>query len=302
MTKIVGSTLQAYPSREVRLGALTIARALPVRQRRMVGAWCFVDRFGPISFGAERPLDVAPHPHIGLQTVTWLLEGEVRHDDTLGSEATVYPGGVNVMTAGRGIAHAERTPLRHSGTLSGIQLWAALPDAQRQVAPTFESIAEVPKLEPAGGIVQVFAGDLMGTTSPAAVYSETVGADLRVIAGATLGLDVRPDFEHALLVLDGDCSFEGQPLRKKALYTLGPGRSAIALSSETSARVLLLGGPPFPEEILMWWNFVARTREELAEARADWAAHRRFGEVTAYDGPRLEAPSLGKLAPANPVS
>jgi hypothetical protein len=296
------STFETYDNREVQLGALEIARAMPIRQKHTVGAWCFLDRFGPISFQDDRPLDVPPHPHIGLQTVTWLLAGEVRHDDSLGSEAVVTPGGVNVMTAGRAIAHAERTPVDNGGRLSGIQLWAALPDANRGIDPAFEKIAEVPQVESPGGIAQVFFGSLMGTTSPAAHYSEIVGADLTVHPGETLELDLQESYEHALLLLDGDCAFEGQPLEMKKLYDLGTDRASAAFASDRGARVLLLGGVPFPEEILMWWNFVARTREEIAEARADWQHHRRFGEVSAYPGPRIEALDLGKLAPANPVS
>ena len=296
------TTFDSYPVREVTLGALEIMRAMPIRQRRMVGPWCFLDRFGPVSFTEKRPLDVAPHPHIGLQTVTWLLSGEVRHDDTLGSEATVRPGGVNVMTAGKGIAHAERTPVENTGQLSGIQLWAALLDADRHVAPAFEAIAEVPRADLAGGSAQVFAGTLAGVTSPATHFSEILGAELHVRAGEALAFDLQPDFEHALLVLEGDAALEGQRLQPKHLNTLATGRSAAALTSDEDARLLLIGGPPFTEEILMWWNFVARTPEEIAAARDDWV-HHRFGEVTAYDdGPRIEAPGLGKLAPANPVS
>lgn len=294
-------TFEGYAAREVKLGALGIIRAMPIRQRRMVGPWCFLDRFGPISFGEDRPLDVAPHPHIGLQTVTWLLDGEVRHDDTLGSEATVRPGGVNVMTAGEGIAHAERTPVENRGRLSGVQLWAALPDAFRLVAPAFEHIAEVPVVEVPGGVVWLFSGALAGAVCPATHYSELVGAELGIHAGGSLAFDLRTTYEHALLLLDGDCAFEGQQLETKQLYYLGTGRSQAEFRSDDGGRVLLLGGPPFQEEILMWWNFVARTPEEIAAARTRWV-NREFGEVTAYAGPRLEAPNLGKLAPANPVS
>jgi quercetin 2,3-dioxygenase len=295
-------TFASYASRDIRLGDLQIARALPIRERRMVGPWCFLDRFGPVSFGASGPLDVAPHPHIGLQTVTWLLSGEVRHDDSLGYEAVVTPGGVNVMTAGRGIAHAERTPLKNSGRLSGVQLWAALPDAHRTIDPAFESIVQVPALERPGGVLQLFSGSLEGITSPATHYSEILGADLTVHPGSTLTLELRPDFEHALMLLEGDGAFEGHALQEQRLYDLGAQRASASFTSKGGCRVLLIGGPPFPEPILMWWNFVARTPEEIAEARSDWEAHRRFGEVPAYPGPRLEAPDLGRLSAPNPIS
>ena len=137
-------TLESYPSREMAVGALVVSRALPVRGRRMIGPWCFLDRYGPLTFTAGRPMDVAPHPHIGLQTVTWLLEGEVVHDDSLGCEAVARPGAVNVMTSGRGIAHAERTPVVNTGRLSGIQLWTALPDQYRHLPPSFQHVERVP--------------------------------------------------------------------------------------------------------------------------------------------------------------
>jgi len=302
MTETDQGTFAAYPSRHVRLGVLEITRALPIRQRRMVGPWCFLDRFGPLSFGEERPMDVAPHPHIGLQTVTWLLSGEVRHDDSLGSEAVVRAGGVNVMTAGRGISHAERTPVTNTGELSGVQLWAALPEAHRAITPTFESLTEVPAVEASGGVVQVFSGSLMGATSPTTHYSEILGVDVALHPGGQLDLALRPDFEHALLLLERECSFEQSPLQSGKLYVLGAGRSSASLHSKGGGRVLLLGGPPFGEEILMWWNCVARTPDEIREAKAHWDSHSRFGQVTAYEGPRLEAPQLGKLAAANPMS
>ena len=159
--------LVVYPSREASLGELAIPRALPIKGRRLVGPWCFLDRFGPLTFTVGKPMDVAPHPHIGLQTVSWLLEGEVVHDDSLGYESTVRPGGVNVMTAGAGIAHSEQTPLRNTGRLNGVQLWTALPDRHRHIAPGFVHVEQVPVVEWRLGVVQVFAGRSAGATSPA---------------------------------------------------------------------------------------------------------------------------------------
>lgn len=294
-----------YLGKDIALGELTVLRALPVRGRRMVGPWCFLDRFGPLSFTEGMPMDVAPHPHIGLQTVTWLLEGEVAHDDSLRSEAVLRPGGVNVMTSGHAIAHAERTPRDHTGKLNGVQLWTALPESRRHGAAAFQHLAEVPQMESPEGIAQVFAGAIAGAQSAAEYFSPILGAELRVHPGHDLPLPLDPAFEHALLVLEGDVSLEGQPLEQRLLYYLEPGRTAIALASTTGARVLLIGGAPFGEPILMWWNFVARTPEEIREAREDWALHRRFGEVPAYQGPRLEAPEvlrLAQLPPANPMS
>ena len=294
--------IEAYPNRELSLGSLAISRALPVKDRRLVGPWCFLDRFGPLTFNDEKPMDVAPHPHIGLQTVTWLLQGEVVHDDSLGYQSILRPGGVNVMTSGSGNAHAEQTPHDNSGRLNGVQLWVALPDGHRHVTAAFEQVEEVPAVEMNGGQVQVFAGTLHGHRSPAVHFSEILGADVHVHLGETLALELQPTFEHALLVLDGDAAFDGQPLDDRVLYYTGSRRSEAHISSRNGGRLLLIGGPPFPERILMWWNFVARTQGEIAHARADWEEGQRFGEVTAYRGPRLSAPSLVRFARPNPVS
>jgi len=293
---------EAFPAREVQLGPLSVVRALPVKGKRLIGPWCFLDRFGPVSFSEGAAMDVAPHPHIGLQTVTWLLAGEIVHDDSLQQEAVLRPGGVNVMTSGRAIAHAERTPDENTGRLNGVQLWTALPDRERHGAASFQHLSEVPRLEPSGGIVQVFSGTLADAVSPATHFSDLVGADLQIHPRHQLVLPLQRQFEHALLLLSGDCTLEAQRLEERVLYYLGTQRLEICLISTAGARVLLIGGTPFPETILMWWNFVARTPDEIRDARNDWEAHRRFGEVPAYHGPRLAAPELNRLAPPNPVS
>jgi quercetin 2,3-dioxygenase len=294
--------LESYPNRELSLGSLGITRALPIRERRLVGPWCFLDRFGPLTFSEGTPMDVAPHPHIGLQTVTWLLDGEVMHADDLGSESVLKPGSVNVMTSGHGIAHAEQTPRDNSGRLDGVQLWVALPDAHRRVAASFAHIDEVPVDESAGTRLRVFAGTLDGVTSRAPHFSEIVGADLALGPAQRRELPLHSRYEHAVLVLSGDCLLDGQVLEERVLYYLGTARSRAEFSSRSGGRMLLIGGPPFPEAILMWWNFVARTADEIADARADWEERRRFGEVKAYAGPRLSAPSLARFARPNPVS
>ena len=234
--------------------------------------------------------------------MTWLHEGEVVHDDSLGFESVLRPGGVNVMTSGGGIAHAEQTPRDHTGRLNGVQLWTALPEADRHGAAGFVQVPEVPSIERPAGVVQVFAGSVAGIVSPAPHYSDLLGADLRVHPGHSLVVPLNPAYEHAVLVMSGDCAFDGQPLDERVLYYLGTTRSEASFSSRNGGRVLLIGGPPFPETILMWWNFVARTPDEIAQARADWEEGRRFGDVPAYDGPRLSAPELLHLARPNPIS
>lgn len=295
-------TFSAHPNRETQLGDLSIARALPIRERRMVGPWCFLDRFGPLTFKDEKPMEVPPHPHIGLQTVSWLLEGEVQHTDSLSSEAVLSPGGVNVMTAGRGIAHAEETPTTNSGKLSGVQLWVALPDTHRHTDPSFSSVEQVPILKMSSGIIQLFAGSFQGMTSPAPYFSEILGLDLQVHPHQTIQIPLNPQFEHAVLILDGDLTIENQPIVHKLLYYLGTCREDLTVTSKTGGRILLIGGIPFPEKILMWWNFVARTPQEIRQARDDWEAQRRFGDVKGTQLERLSAPDLSRFARANPIS
>lgn len=289
--------LEALPARAADLEGLAIRRLLPARGRRMVGPWCFLDHFGPLSFTSGKPMDVPPHPHIGLQTVSWLVDGEVLHKDSVGQEALARPGALNLMTAGRGIAHSEETPAGASGRLHGLQLWVALPDAERDTDPAFDHHAELPVLELAGGRATVVMGRLAGVASPARAFSALLAADLALDAGARATLPLDCDFEHALMVVSGELELDGAALAPGSLYYLGTGRRALAPLSRSGARAFLVGGPPFGETLLMWWNFVARTPEEIATAREDWEAGRRFGDVTGYAGARLAAPPLaGRFA------
>ena len=205
-------------------------------------------------------MDVAPHPHIGLQTVTWLLDGEVMHADDLGSESLLRPGSVNVMTSGSGIAHAEQTPLDNSGRLNGVQLWVALTETHRHMAASFVHVRDVPVIESSGGRIRVFAGAVDGVTSPAPHYSEIVGADLELSPGHSRELPLNIRYEHAVLVLSGDFSIDGEALDESVLYYLGTARSSADFSSRGGGRILLIGGPPFPEAILMWWRLCRTDR------------------------------------------
>lgn len=282
-----------YPARTADLGAgLVVSRTLPVRERRLVGPWCFFDHYGPLDFANRKAMDVAPHPHIGLQTVSWLFEGESLHNDSLGYQGIARPGELNLMTAGRGIAHSEETPLRHSGRLHGLQLWIALPDPERHREPGFDHYKGLPVLEPGGGRVQVFMGELDGTATGTRTFSPLVGADLYVDAGATLRIPLQPEWEHALVVIGGESSVDGVRLAPHALHYLGTHRDGLEIIGATAAHAVLIGGAPFGESIVMWWNFVARTADEVSRARDDWEQHRRFGDVKAYHGARLPAPPL----------
>lgn len=285
--------LALLPGAATDLGTLTARRLLPRRERRTVGPFCFFDSYGPLAFADGKPMDIAPHPHIGLQTVTWLLAGEAFHRDSLGSEALARPGVLNLMTAGRGIAHSEETPQPHSGRLRGVQLWVALPDAQRWDEPRFEHHDGLTSIDVGAGRATVILGELGGAGSPARVHSPLVAAELALEPGSTVTVTLEPRFEHALVLLAGAARVAGEQLPIDALAVLGSDRTRVQLEAGAEpSRVLLIGGAPFTEPLVMWWNFVARTHGELAEARADWEAGRRFGEVHGYAGERLAAPPL----------
>ena len=270
------------------VGGIPVARSLPRRGRRTVGPWCFVDHFGPADV-PEAAMQVGPHPHIGLHTVTWVLEGEVLHRDSLGSEQLIKPGQLNLMTAGRGVAHAEETPPGATGTLHGLQLWVAQPQATRDGAPAFEHHSTLPEAEAGGAVATVLVGELAGVHSPARVDSPMVGADLMIGGPAAVPLD--PAFEHGLLVVDEPVAVDGTIVAPGAFAYFEPGRAELGLARTGRAgRALLVGGTPFEEPVLMWWNFVARTREEMVQARREWeAGSARFGPVESELG-RIAAP------------
>ena len=206
------------------------------------------------------------------------------------------------MTAGKGIAHAEITPQKNSGQLNGVQLWVALPDEYRKMEPSFLGIQEVPKMEFHGGVIRLFAGSFDNATSPGKFYSDIIGIDMLVHPEEQVEISLNSEFEHAALVLEGDCTFEDQTLETKTLYYLKPGRSSVAIESREGCRLLLIGGTPFPEKILMWWNFVSRTPDEIARAKSDWEETDRFGKVRGTYKSRLSAPTLSRFAAPNPAS
>ena len=293
--------VEGLPGRLTDVAGLPIRRLLPRSQRRLVGPWCFLDSYGPLTFVSGKPMDVAPHPHIGLQTVSWLLEGEVLHNDSLGLQGTAGHGVLNLMTAGRGIAHAEETAPQNTGRLRGLQLWVALPGASRETAPAFEQHRGLPVMRREGGRATVLLGELGGVRSPARAFSPIVGVDVAGEPDRQLVLPLAPGFEHALVPLQGGCRLDGVPLAIDTLYYLGCGRPELVLEGNAQGfRAFLLGGAPFGETILMWWNFVARTPEEIVAARDDWEAGRRFGTVAAYAGPRIPAPALKARPVAHP--
>lgn len=274
---------------------MTVRRTLPQRARSLIGAWCFVDHYGPDDVHATGGMDVPPHPHTGLQTVSWLFTGEVEHRDSGGVHALVRPGELNLMTGGHGICHSEVSTAATS-VLHGVQLWVALPAAHRSAARDFQHYVPIP-VDRQGATLRVFLGALAGDVSPVDTYSPLLGAELLLPPGARLSLEVDEAFEHGVLVDAGVLRAAGRTIDRAELAYLTPGLSQLDLANEgdVPVRSILLGGTPFDEEILMWWNFVGRRHEEIVAFREAWeAGSEQFGAVTGYLGapPRLPAPPL----------
>ncbi|MFE9364462.1 pirin family protein [Streptomyces sp. NPDC006978] len=283
--------------RRVQLGESTeVRRLLPNLGRRMVGAWAFVDHYGPDDIADEPGMQVPPHPHMGLQTVSWLHDGEVLHRDSLGSLQQIRPRELGLMTSGRAISHSEESPKPHARFLHGAQLWVALPDAHRHVEPHFQHHTDLPAVTAPGLTATVILGELDGAASPGTAYTPIVGADLALTAGAEARLPLDPDFEYAVLSMSGEAQVDGVPVVAGSMLYLGCGRTELPLRADSDAGLMLLGGEPFEEEIVMWWNFVGRSHEEIERARSDWMTSARFGDVHGYDGGRLPAPALPPVA------
>lgn len=289
-----GPVVEFLQPREVPLGgirSMQVKRTLPHRGVPTVGAWCFLDQFGP----QRTTMTVLPHPHTGLQTVTWPLQGEIRHRDSVGSDVMVRPGQLNLMTSGPGISHSEVSP--PESMLDGLQLWVALPTGSDSVAPAFEQHVDLPGYETRGLRGTVVLGELAVTRSPATTYSPLVGAQLDIDAVAMTTIPLRRDFEHAVLVLGGTLTVAGTPLEPGPLLYLGTGRDELPVASTTGATIFLLGGEPFPDDLVMWWNFVGRSHDDIVTAREEWErdGQHRFGVVAGHAGERIPAPPMPPL-------
>ncbi|WP_370248328.1 pirin family protein [Nocardioides sp.] len=298
---------QLLRPRDVPLGgprAMTVRRTLPSRERTFIGAWCFVDHYGPDDVAETGGMVVAPHPHTGLATVSWLFTGEIEHRDSAGHHAMVRPGEVNLMTAGRGISHSEvSTP--GTTVLHGAQLWVALPEAARDTAPRFEHHAPDP-VTGEGYEARVFLGSLLGVTSPVTTDSPLLGVELLLEPGAAVEIEVDPAHEHGVLLDAGGLAVDDVVLAPGDLLALPPGAAVRRfVAGPAPVRALLLGGPPFGEEIVMWWNFVGRTHDDVVAAREQWQAQLgpegeghlglvdgRFGVPVGADLPPVPAPAL----------
>lgn len=279
-----------------------VRRLLPQKTLRTVGAWCFLDHYGPDDVSRGMGMQVPPHPHTGLQTASWLFEGHVLHRDSLGSQQLIRPGELNLMTSGRGIAHSEESPRGRPPKLHGLQLWIALPDEHRFIEPSFAHHAILPVFEEPAATITVVAGEYRGEHSPAQVYTPLAGYEVAVYDGVGFTLEARPDFEYAVIAVDGPATVAGADVEPGRLVHLATGTDAIDLTpaegTRDPSRFFILGGEPFAERLLMWWNFVARTPEEITSARDDWTDG-VFPPVRGTSAEPLAAPSLpaGRLRP-----
>ena len=284
--------------REVPLGgprAIRVRRTLPQRERSLIGAWCFADHYGPHDVRGGPAMDVPPHPHTGLQTVSWLFSGEVEHRDSAGVHAMVRPGELNLMTAGAGICHSE-VSTSATTLLHGAQLWVALPESDRDTGRDFAHFAPPPR-SIGDATIRIFLGELADGRSPVHTFTPLLGAQLDLEPRADLTLDVDPAFEHGVLLDQGIVEVAGTALDTADLgfQAVGCHQLSVVNRGDGPARVLLLGGPPFPDRLVMWWNFVGRSHEDIATYRRQWQDHDdRFGAVQGYRGAvsRLPAPPL----------
>ena len=272
---------------------IDIQRTLPHRYIRTIGAWCFIDHFGPTE--QENAMSVAAHPHVGLQTVSWLFAGEVEHRDSLGSIQIIHPGELNLMTAGHGIAHSELSSTT-AGLMHGVQLWTVLPENARDGAAYFDHYNDLPVFKKEQLDIRLFVGELLGHTSPARTFSEMVGAEIDVPAGTMAQLPIDESYEYGLLVVAGDLRVNDEQVPLEYLYYQPLGSEEFTIESTGGAKVVLLGGVPFGEEIVMWWNFIGRTHEEIEEMRFDWESHsNRFPTFEDQVHGRIPAPAMPNL-------
>ena len=296
METIESAVLQAITPVTHDLGAFKVHRTLPARERTMVGPFIFVDEFGPARLPAGQGMDVRPHPHINLATVTYLFDGAIEHRDSIGSHQIIEPGEINLMTAGRGVVHSERSPqeFRPDGpSLYGMQTWLALPDGREEVEPAFDHVPGegLPFVHDTGARARVLMGTLWGATAATRCDSPTIYADIALAAGGSIPIDSDAD-ERAVMLVSGEGELDGEPLKPLTLYVLKPGHQA-RLSSADGARAMLMGGQAFSTRRYVYWNFVSSSREKINEAKDDWKAQ-RFPLIPGDDQEYIPLPEVPK--------
>lgn len=289
------SCTKRLSARESILGeGLKIRRLLPHRQQRMIGAWCFFDHAGPIDVSQNDGLRVGPHPHTGLQTFSWMMDGEILHRDSLGYQQVLRKGEINLMTAGRGIVHSEESPAQRSAILQLAQLWIALPADKREIEPAFEHYADLPRFNLAAAEITVLVGQCMKHQSPVKVHSPLFGIDISSEQACQFTLPLQTDFEYGIAVLTGSASAAGEAINPGELLYLGLGRQSLNVELHEASQVILLGGQPFEDKILLYWNFLGSDMDQIRHFIQEWNYGDQdvFGEVTGYDGERILSPEL----------
>lgn len=285
--------LQRLKPRISDVGGIPVARLLPSRQRRMIGAWCFLDHAGPSEFSSDaQSLHVGPHPHTSLQTFTWMIDGEVIHRDSLGYEQRIRPGQVNLMTAGAGISHTEDSPPGEK-VLHAAQLWIALPYEHRNTPPRFDHYPVLPTFSAGHLQCTLLVGDYEGHRAPTLTFSPLLGMDVEWAEAGSHAITLRPDFEYGIVALEGNVRIDGEQVETDELVYLGIRREHVDIETIGEGRALLIGGEPLDEEIIIWWNFVGHSREDVEQAQKDWEVQsERFGTVNNAVGKRLEPPAI----------
>lgn len=283
---------QRFQARTGEVGGIAVARNLPTRGLRQIGAWCFMDHIGPITFDdeASQGLRVAPHPHIGLQTFTWMIQGELLHRDSLGTAQPIRPGEVNLMTAGRGVSHTEES-LFGDRTLHAAQLWIALPEGDRNVPPRFDHYPSLPCWQNQGATWTLLTGQYESRQADTLQYSALVGLDIDCQMSLTIELVLEPDFEYGILPLTGACEINGERFEADELAYIGKGLEKLTVACDPETRMLLIGGQPLGKDVVIWWNYVGYYKEEIVEAEQDWENQSlRFGDIPEWQGDRLQGP------------
>lgn len=283
---------QRFQARTGEVGGIPVARNLPTRGRRQIGAWCFLDHIGPVTFeDTSQGLRVGPHPHIGLQTFTWMIQGELLHRDSLGTAQPIRPGEVNLMTAGQGISHTEES-LFGDRTLHAAQLWIALPEAERNMPPRFDHYHTLPCWQNQGATWTLLTGQYENRRADTLQLSSLIGLDIDCELPATLNLELNPEFEYGILPLTGACDINGERLETDELAYFEEGQTTLAVACDPATRLLLIGGEPLEKQVIMWWNYVGYHKQEIIEAEQDWDAESlRFGSIPEWPGERLQGPA-----------